>query len=56
MIGRSAAQHLRLLYSTTRAIAAANIRKLIWQDIPASCRRMLMAATASFTKQAEVRA
>ena len=39
MTGRSAARRLPLQYSTTRAIGAVNIRKLIWRDMPVSCRR-----------------
>ncbi len=54
MTGRLAARHRRLPYSTTPAIAAGNIRKPTWRDMPASCRPTLMAATASCTKPAEV--
>ena len=50
-IGRSAAPGRPPRSSITRAIVAANIRRRIWRDIPASCKQTPMTATTSCISQ-----
>jgi transposase len=47
--GRSPARGRRRRSSTTRAIAAANIRRRIWRVMPASCKPTPTTATADYT-------